>query len=279
MATDTTPPNAAPPPESLIQQYWNGVSRDTRLAVVAAVFVGFLGALATFFSSQSSQPAPPTNVSYSTHYSSADGGQPVPRIDSSARPVVKQEGAEASLRPRAKVQNLREVPQSGSAAVAPPSPPAAAVAGPPILNARGTTTPLAVLLLENGIPPAALTEQVAEYFRGTGSLFTPAFFRNGLFERIAAGDTAPLSEYHVERHAAAVLLGAISVTVDTDSRDQSLSVVTVSCNAKLYLAADSFNYRQIAVTGKGVDFNKERAIREAHEILFANLIATLKKYL
>jgi len=192
---------------------------------------------------------------------------------------VKQEGAEASLRPRAKVQNLRELPQSESAAVAPPSPPPAAAARPPILNARSTTTPLAVLLLENGIPASALTEQVAEHFRGTGSLFTPAFFRNGLFERIAAGDTAPLSEHHVERQAAAVLLGAISAAIDTDNRDPSLCVVTVTCNAKLYLAAEGFNYRQIAVTGKGVDFNRERAIREAHEALFTNLTATLKKYL
>ena len=175
--------------------------------------------------------------------------------------------------------------QSGSDQKKPENQPAVQMGAPilPVhepepLNDIRNRVALAVLLVdEEKTPVAAVSEQVADTFGGTAALFSPSFVSTGVFERVLQGATAPLVALSVERRANAVLLGVIRVAVEREPLDASLQIVTMGCDAKLYVAKQDFAYHSLTVKGRGTDFVRDRAIGKAQSGLVERLIGEVKR--
>lgn len=133
-----------------------------------------------------------------------------------------------------------------------------------LLTAGETLVDIGVLLLDaSGTPAASLSEEVARRFGGTAALFTREFVESGLYHEVLAGVTKPLITLEVGRRARAVLLGTLSVSTRKDFLDGELNVVTITCEAKLYLAREQFRYHALSVTGEGAEYAGERARSKA----------------
>lgn len=141
-------------------------------------------------------------------------------------------------------------------------------------------TALAVMLVDqNREPLPRLAQLVVNHTGGTASFFSTAFLTSGGFDDTLGGDPSVLVTGHIQRQAAAVLLGEISVEETRDSHDTDLVVVGSTCEATLFRSRDWQSPLFIRATGRGVEYRKERAEEEAEVTMISDLINRISPHL
>jgi hypothetical protein len=116
---------------------------------------------------------------------------------------------------------------------------------------------------------------VASAIHGDATALTPAFVRDGLFQRAFGGDASVLRDLGLTA-TPTIVLGVKQTTVESDtSIDRDYKRGDTRIQIRVYRPTEGFSGRVFSVTGRGPGFSEADASREADRAAVQQVVARL----